>query len=453
MYTMDTTQDIYNSAVDIVSTLNKNGFETYFAGGCVRDMIMGITPHDYDIATSAIPEQIMKLFKRTIPIGVSFGVVNIIHNNFQFEVATFRADGLYSDGRRPDSVNFCNAQGDVNRRDFTINGMLYDPLKDEIIDHVGGEKDIKDKLLRAIGNPTERFTEDHLRMIRGARFAARFSYKIEEKTKEAIKDQAEKIERISAERIREEFDKGLTSNNPHEFIRILDELNLLQTIMPEVSNMKGVKQPENFHPEGDVFVHTLLALSKLNKPTWELAMATLLHDIAKPVTFTQEIKPNGELDRIRFTQHDNIGAIMTDKICRRLKASKYSRELIMWLVKKHLSIKDIQNMRKSTLKRLFANPGYAELCELYRIDTLSSTNDLTDYNFCLAKYDELSHEQVNPKPLVNGYDLIKMGLKPGPLFTKILSNVMEQQLEEIISSRDEALALTKELVNKFATST
>jgi len=445
---MKKTNEMYDSAVDIVKRLRLNGFTSYFVGGCVRDMVIGNEPSDYDIATSANPQQIMEMFRRTIPIGISFGVINVIKNNFQFEVATFRSDGPYSDGRRPDNVSFCDAYGDVSRRDFTINGMLYDPVEDKIIDHVGGMDDIKAKLIRTIGDPVKRFSEDHLRLIRAARFSARLSYKIERETEDAMKELSGRILSISVERICDELEKGLTSVNPHTFIKIMDEHHILDVILPEVSNMKGVEQPENFHPEGDVFVHTLLTLSMLNKPSWELAMATLLHDVAKPVTFSRDIEPDGQLGRIRFTQHDNIGASMAGKICKRLKTSNNSCELIMWLIKKHLCIKDVQNMRKSTLKRLFANPGYLELSELFRVDTLASIKDLTNYDFCVKKSGELSEEQVSPKPLVNGHDLISMGLKPGKVFTIILSKIMEEQLEEKISSRDEALILAKELVNK-----
>ncbi len=445
---MNRSFNLYGSAVELVSRLQGQGFVAYFAGGCVRDMVMKNDPADYDIATSATPVQIMGMFKNTIPIGVSFGVVNVILNGFQFEVATFRSDGTYSDGRRPDSVSFCDAYGDVRRRDFTINGMLYDPVGKKIIDYVGGKKDIERKIIRTIGDPLDRFNEDHLRLIRGVRFAARFSFDIDSDTKVATKKLAGQILNISVERICDEFQKGLTSVKPHIFIKMLDESGLLKVIMPEVCEMKNVEQPENFHPEGDVFVHTLLALSKLDTPSWELSMGTLLHDVAKPVTFSRDIEPDGTVGRIRFTQHDNIGARMAGKICRRLRTSKYSCERIMWLVRKHLCIKDVPNMRKSTLKRLFAEPGYLELCELFRVDTLASIKDLTNYNFFIKKFDELSNEQVNPKPLVNGNDLIAMGLEPGPVFSKILSKVMDEQLEETVASREEALALTKELVSK-----
>lgn len=406
-------------------------------------MLMGTTPSDYDIATNAKPSEIMAIFRRTIPVGVNFGVVNVVIEDCRFEVATFRSDGLYSDGRRPDSVNFCDARGDVNRRDFTINGMLFDPVEERLLDYVGGRDDIRAQRIKTIGDPVERFSEDRLRLIRAVRFAARFSYSIEPETANAIKNLAGKIMVVSVERIRDELEKGLTSANPHTFIKILDELNLAHEIIPELSKMKGVDQPENFHPEGDVFVHTLLTVSKLVHPSRELALATLLHDVAKPDTFSREVLPDGTPGRIRFYQHDNLGAAMGGRICKRLRMSTYTRERVMWLIRKHLCIKDVQNMKKSTLKRLFAHPGYLELQELFRVDTLASTKDLTNYEYCRKRAEEMEEDEIKPRPLVNGHDLIAMGINPGPVFSRILSSVMEEQLEDRIISRDEAINFVK----------
>ena len=437
---------LLESAIQIVQHLRNNGHSAFFAGGCVRDMVMDIAPADYDIATSAKPEETMSLFRRSIPVGAKFGVINVLEDGFQFEIATFRSDGSYSDGRRPDSISFCDAKGDVQRRDFTINGMLFDPVENEILDYVGGKDDIRACVIRTIGDPFERFAEDHLRMIRAVRFSSRFSFEIEQDTKGAIKELAPKILTVSAERVREELEKGLTAANPHDFVRILDETGLAKEILPEIPAMKGVEQPENFHPEGDVYVHTLLTVSKLEKPSWELAMATLLHDIGKPAAFFKEFNDKGEVVKIRFYQHDNIGAKMAGKICNRLKTSTYSKERIMWLVKKHLIIKDVQNMRKSTLKRLFAEPGFPELMDLFRLDTLSSTKDLTSYNFCKEKFEETEEVEIKPPPLFTGHDLINMGLEPGPDFGKILSLIMEEQLEERISTKEEALDLVKSII-------
>ena len=319
------------TAIGIVKRLREKNFSALFAGGCVRDMLMGSVPEDYDIATDARPDDIINIFERTVPVGIHYGVVLVIENGFEFAVATFRSDGTYTDGRHPDTVTFCDARGDALRRDFTINGMFYDPINDEHFDYVGGREDMQARLIRAIGNPSERFNEDRLRMIRAVRFACRFDYKIEDQTAEAIKKLYDKILTVSMERTRDELRKILTGPNPHTGIKMLDDLNLLNEILPEVTAMKGVRQPENYHPEGDVFTHTLLTLSELaasqtSVDSWELAMAVLLHDIGKPVTF--EIA-----DRIRFNNHDNIGADMSERICERLKMSNAEKERITWLVR------------------------------------------------------------------------------------------------------------------------
>lgn len=431
------------TAIDIVKRLREKGFNALFAGGCVRDMLMGYLPEDYDIATNARPDNIINIFKRTVPVGVHYGVVLVIENGFEFEVATFRSDGKYSDGRHPDTITFCDARGDALRRDFTINGMFYDPIDDKHFDYVGGGEDLKASLVRAIGNPFERFNEDRLRMIRAVRFACRFNYNIENQTAEAIKTLCHKILTVSMERIRDELRKILTGPNPHTGIKMLDDLNLLNEVIPEVTAMKGVRQPENYHPEGDVFTHTLLTLSELSASrktagSWELAMASLLHDIGKPLTF--EIA-----DRIRFNNHDNVGAGMAEKICERLRMSNAEKERITWLVKMHLYLRHAQQMRLSKLKRLFAHEGYSELAELYKVDSLASTGDLEDYTFCQNMFEELQEEEIKPEPLITGYDLIALGLKPGPIFSKILETIRDEQLEQKITTKAEALKKAKEL--------
>ena len=432
------------TAIGIVKRLRERGFSALFAGGCVRDMLMGNVPEDYDIATDARPDDIINIFERTVPVGIHYGVVLVMENGFEFEVATFRSDGTYTDGRHPDTVTFCDARGDALRRDFTINGMFYDPVDDKHFDYVGGRKDLKARLVRAIGDPSERFNEDRLRMIRAVRFACRFDYKIEDQTADAIKRLYDKILTVSMERTRDELRKILTGPNPHTGIKMLDDLNLLNEILPEVTAMKGVRQPENYHPEGDVFTHTLLTLSELaasqtSVDSWELAMAVLLHDIGKPVTF--EIA-----DRIRFNNHDNIGADMSERICERLKMSNAEKERITWLVRMHLYLRHAQQMRISKLKRLFAHEGYPELAELYKVDSLASTGDLEDYNFCQNMFEELQEEEIKPEPLITGNDLIAMGLKPGPIFSKILDAIKDDQLEQKITTKEEALKRAKELV-------
>jgi len=443
---------VKQNALEIVKTLQKHGYKAFFAGGCVRDMIMGKESEDYDIATSALPEDIMKLFERTIPVGVQFGVVIVVKDGHNFEVATFRTEGSYSDGRHPDYVAFSTPEDDVKRRDFTINGLLYDPVKNEILDYVGGQEDISKGIIRTIGNPVERFTEDKLRMIRAARFACRFNFPIHEDTRQAIIQLAKNIHVVSAERIREELEKILTGTNPHIGIKLLDELCLLQEILPEVSSMKGVRQPENFHPEGDVFVHTLLCLSKLvpvseqgmERPSWTLAMGILLHDIGKTITFE-------ELDRIRFNLHEKVGADMAARICDRLKTSNAEKDRIVWLVLKHLYFKDAQKMRLSKLKRLLAEEGYPELAELCRIDALASSGDLSDYHYCQEMFSKLSHEEVKPKPLITGHDLIAMGLKPSPVFKDILTKIEDEQLEGNLTTKEAAIEMAKSLIYQLKT--
>ena len=443
---------VKQNAMEIVKTLQKQGYKAFFAGGCVRDMIMGKESEDYDIATSALPEDIMKLFERTIPVGVQFGVVIVVKDGHNFEVATFRTEGSYSDGRHPDYVAFSTPEDDVKRRDFTINGLLYDPVKNEILDYVGGQEDISKGIIRTIGNPVERFTEDKLRMIRAARFACRFNFPIHEDTRQAIIQLAKNIHVVSAERIREELEKILTGTNPHIGIKLLDELCLLQEILPEVSSMKGVRQPENFHPEGDVFVHTLLCLSKLvpvseqgmERPSWTLAMGILLHDIGKTITFE-------ELDRIRFNLHEKVGADMAARICDRLKTSNAEKDRIVWLVLKHLYFKDAQKMRLSKLKRLLAEEGYPELAELCRIDALASSGDLSDYHYCQEMFKSLSHEEVKPKPLITGHDLIAMGLKPSSLFKDILTKIEDEQLEGNLTTKEAAIEMAKSLIYQLKT--
>ncbi|MEB2308612.1 MAG: CCA tRNA nucleotidyltransferase [Candidatus Brocadiaceae bacterium] len=440
------------NAIEIVKTLQEHGYKAFFAGGCVRDMIMGKESADYDIATNALPQDVTKLFEKTIPVGVQFGVVIVVKNNHNFEVATFRTEGSYSDGRHPDYVTFCTPEDDVKRRDFTINGLLCNPIKNEILDYVGGRDDISRGIIRTIGDPIKRFTEDKLRMIRAVRFACRFHFPIHRDTRQAIIQLAPQIHVVSAERIREELEKILTGPDPHVGIKLLDELHLLQEILPEISQMKGVRQPENFHPEGDVFVHTLLCLSKLEplveqemkKRSFTLAMGVLLHDIGKTVTFK-------ESDRIRFNLHEKVGADMAAKICDRLKLSNVEKERIVWLVLKHLCFKDAQKMRMNKLKRLFANEGYQELAELCRIDALASSGNLSDYHFCQEMFNKLSNEEIKPKPLITGRDLIAMGLKPGPSFKTILTKIEDEQLDGSITNKETALEEAKILISQITT--
>ena len=426
------------TAQEIVKILSGAGFKAYWAGGCVRDMLMGIKPLDYDIATDAPPEQVMKIFKKTIPIGASFGVVKVLYDDFEFEVATFRSDGKYIDGRRPVEVNFSSEKEDAFRRDFTINGIFYDPAHEKIIDYVNGQADIKNNIIRTINDPKDRFSEDRLRLIRAVRFAAGFQYEIEPHTYNTIKELAETILQISAERIRDELRKMLTGVHPAESIQLLDEVGILKVILPEVTAMKGIKQPEEFHPEGDVWIHTMLMLKKMTSPSFELAMGILLHDVGKPSTFSME-------DRIRFNNHCEVGARMTEEIGKRLRFSKKQIEHIAELVLHHLRFKDVQKMRESKLKRFLRLPNFADHLELHRLDCLSSHGNLDNWKFCKQKLSELKPEEIKPKPLINGHDRILMGYTACPAFRKILTKVEDDHMEVTIKTRNEELKFVHDI--------
>ncbi|MEK7309926.1 MAG: CCA tRNA nucleotidyltransferase [Planctomycetota bacterium] len=438
-------------ALSVVKTLQKKGFQAYFAGGCVRDRLMKRQPKDYDVATNARPNQVMKLFKKTLAIGKQFGVVVVIIQKQPIEVTTFRTESGYSDGRHPDNVKYGSRDEDAARRDFTINGLLYDPIKDELIDLVNGRADIKKKVVRTIGDARQRFKEDKLRMMRAIRFACELDFTLDPKTKRAITKSAGQIKKISVERIREELRRILICDRRDRGIRLLEQTGLLKRILPEVLRMKGVNQPKQFHPEGDVYVHTVAVMKHLRNPftvmgkrqnpSFELALATLLHDVGKPGTFMIT-------DRIRFHEHERLGSEMALRICKRLRLSNSETETICWIIAKHLVFKDIDKMRVSTLKRLFSHPDYPLLAELHRADRLGSDMDLKPYYIAARLYKKLSKEELKPAPLINGYDLIKMGFKPGPIFSKILKAVEEAQLEAEVTSKDAALKLVKRVFKK-----
>jgi poly(A) polymerase len=422
-------------AIRIVETLRKAGFKAYFAGGCVRDQVMGHEPQDYDIATDARPETVMRFFPKTIPVGVSFGVVIVLEGPYQFEVATFRSDGQYLDGRHPVEVHFSSEEEDARRRDFTINGMFYDPLAGKIVDYVGGQADIKAGLIRCIGNPRERFSEDKLRLMRAVRFAAQFDYKIESKTYQALLDLAGQITIVSAERIRDELSKMLIGPRPAQGLRMLHQTGLLKIILPEVAAMEGVQQPPEFHPEGDVWVHTLLMLEKMvPASSFDFALGVLLHDVGKPPTFTVK-------DRIRFDNHCQVGANMSEEICTRLKLSRKQTEKVVELVREHLRFKDVRQMRESKLKRFLRGEHFSDHLELHRLDCLASHGDLSNWEFCKQKLEEIGPEEMRPEKLITGNDLIQMGYIPGPLFSQILTAVEDAQLEGRVKDREAALEL------------
>jgi poly(A) polymerase len=418
----------------IVQILREHGFTAYFAGGCVRDKLLGVEPKDFDVATSALTSDVLRIFPQTVPVGVQFGVVLVIQAGIHVEVATFRSDGTYVDGRHPTSVRFSNAREDALRRDFTINGMFYDPLTEQVIDYVNGQQDLTAGIIRAIGDPYARFTEDRLRMLRGIRLAARLGFTIVPETFAAIQELAPTIVDIAWERIGDEIIKILTEGGAQRAFQLLAESRLLPVILPEIEAMRGVEQSPDFHPEGDVFVHTLLLLDKLERPTETLALGALLHDVAKPVCRAQ-----GE-NRITFYGHCEQGAEMAVTICQRLKRSRETWDRVGYLVKNHLRLISAPEMRASTLKRFLREDGIEELLELARIDALSSSGDLRPYEFCRQQLVTLGPEQMAPPRLLTGRDLIDLGLQPGPRFKELLQAVEDAQLEGRISTRDDALA-------------
>lgn len=427
-----------NAAEAIVRRLRAAGFEAVFAGGCVRDRLLGLEPSDYDIATSARPEQVEALFERTIPVGKQFGIVIVVVEGTNFEVATFREDGPYVDGRRPASVRFSDARSDALRRDFTINAMFEDPLSGEIIDYVGGRDDLAAGILRAVGDPRARFAEDRLRLIRAVRFATRFGFAIDPPTLAAVRAEPDRLAIVSAERIGEEIVRILTEGSAKAGFELLDDTGLLAVVLPEITAMKGCEQSPDHHPEGDVFVHTMLCLSHLSPDCTEtLALGVLLHDVAKPVT--AQVRDG----RHTFYGHLERGAEMAGDICARLRRSRAVTERVQFLVAQHLRHCSAPDMRPATLKRFVRQDGIDELLELTRIDALSSNGDLAYYEFFRNALADLGAEQARPPPLIDGNDLIELGMEPGPLFGLILDAIEDQQLEGTLTSRDQALEFVK----------
>jgi tRNA nucleotidyltransferase/poly(A) polymerase len=430
-------------AEGIVARLQKSGHTALFAGGCVRDVLLGLPPKDIDIVTSAEPEVVQALFARTIPVGAQFGVIRVLEQGCEFEVATFRADGKYLDGRRPENVVFSTPAEDAQRRDFTINGMFYDPIADRVIDYVDGRTDLHRRLIRAIGEPERRFQEDRLRLLRAVRFAIALQFTVEPATWAAVRRQAGEITVVSAERIRDELNKILADEHRVDGLDHLEESGLLAVLLPEVQAMRGCKQPPQFHPEGDVYVHTRLMLSLLapDVPVL-LAWAVLLHDIGKPVT--QTFDPAAE--RIRFNGHDRAGADLAMRILTRLRFSNEETAVVVEAVSNHMVFKDVQEMRASKLRRFMARPHFALELELHRVDCLGSHGDISNHAFLQTKAAEFAAEPLIPPPLVTGHDLIALGLKPGPRFREILDAVQTSQLEGGVHTSAEALELVRQLL-------
>jgi len=424
-------------AKGIIEKLHQNGHDAVLAGGCVRDEVRGMAPRDYDIATSATPEQVQKLFNKTIPVGVQFGVVIVLEQDLPVEVATFRSEGKYIDGRHPTEVKFTSLEQDAQRRDFTVNGLYFDFKTNQVVDLVGGLEDISKKIIRSIGDPRERFQEDHLRILRAIRFAIQLDFEIDRETFEAGKTLAAQLKKVSPERIRDEISKSLTYGDPGKAIRLFDQMGVIPYIMPELETLKGVEQPSEYHPEGDVWIHTLMLLDQLKAPPLELVLGALLHDIAKPDTFVRAE------DRIRFHGHDRIGAEKSELILKRLCFSNHQTDIICSLVREHLRFKDAFQMRVATLKRFFRLERFDWHLELHRIDCLASHGKLDAYHFCKSKYEEFLKEPPPPTRIITGEDLIALGYQPGPTFKIILDKIEDEILEGRIHTKEEGLEYLK----------
>ena len=425
-------------ATQICATLRASGHQAYLVGGCVRDVVLGREPADFDVATDALPARVQELFPNSVDVGARFGVILVVEDGARVEVATFRSDVGYSDGRHPDRVEYSRSpEEDVRRRDFTINGMMLDTVSGEVLDFVGGQEDLRAGVVRAIGAPELRFREDKLRMVRAVRFAARLGYQIDAATLAAIRAAAREVTRISAERLRDELTKLLTEGAARRGFELLDETRLLETLLPEVARMKGVAQPPQFHPEGDVWIHTRMMLEGLTAgATPTLAWGVLLHDVGKPPTFASAEQTG---DRIRFDGHAEIGARMAAEICGRLRFATRDAEQIEALVANHMRFKDVLQMRPATLKRFVRLERFEEHLAQHRLDCLASHGNLDAYEFVSRFVRETPPEEVRPARLVTGADLKSMGLAPGPQFKEILQAIEEAQLDGRLRARDEAL--------------
>jgi len=452
----------FDAALKIIATLRAAGHEAYLAGGCVRDLLLGREPKDFDVATSANPNVVLEMFPRTFAVGAHFGVVlvgtsgaadaagaaeaGLAPPQVVTEVATFRSDGAYSDGRHPDAVRYTvSAEEDVRRRDFTINGLLLDTslaaqdLRSAVIDHVGGLEDLEAGIVRAIGHPGARFEEDHLRMLRAVRFAARLGFTLDPATAAAIRSLAAKIKAVSRERVRDELTKMLTEGHARRAFELLDETGLLAEVLPEVEKMKNVEQPPQFHPEGDVWVHTLMLLDQLPAECpFTLAWSALLHDVGKPPTF--RIAP----DRIRFDGHVEVGVAMTAEICRRFRFSNDETRQILALVENHMRFADAPHMRASTLKRFFRLENFPEHLALHRMDCMAASGNLECWEFARERFEAMPIEEVRPQPLISGRELIAAGYKPGEKFREMLRAAEDAQLEGTISTTEEGMKLIRE---------
>ena len=422
----------------IVDRLQSSGFEAFLVGGCVRDLLLNRHPKDFDVATSARPEEILRLYPRAGQVGAHFGVVLVTEQGASVEVATFRSDGDYADGRRPDSVRFeTEARNDALRRDFTINALFLNPSTGDILDHVGGRDDLARGVIRAIGDPRRRFEEDHLRLLRAVRFAARLRFDIEPDTFAAIREMSSAVERVAPERVRDEISRILIEGGAKRGFELLDSTGLLQHVLPEIAALKGVEQPPQYHPEGDVWTHTLLMLDGMQSPDLPLALGVLLHDVGKPATFRIT-------DRIRFDGHVDKGIEIAHALLSRLR---FPGEVIAQteaLIANHMKFIHVRDMRESTLKRFLRMDRFDNHMALHRLDCMHSNGNLNGYEFVREKLGQLPEEQLRPTPLLTGKDLIAAGYKPGPMFGIVLAEVEDAQLEGKLTTSDEALAFAKE---------
>lgn len=424
-----------DTATEMVRRLQAAGFAAYWVGGCVRDYLLEREPQDYDIATSAVPEQIEALFKRTIPVGRKFGVIIVLEDGHEFQVATFRAEADYQDGRHPERVTFSDAKADASRRDFTVNGLFYDPVGNVLHDWAGGEADLKAKRLRTIGVAEERFAEDHLRLLRAVRFAAQLDFQIEEKTFAALKANAPKIHTVSAERIREELLKLFRPPHAARGLDLLRDSGLLEQILPEIAAMMQCEQTPDYHPEGNVYNHIRLMLTKLPPDAAaSLPWTVLMHDVAKPVTAAR----NPQTGSINFYGHEKVGADMTEAILQRLKFPRKQTEEIAAVVLHHMQFKDVKGMRKSTLRRMLMRETFPLEMELHRLDCLGSHGMLDHYEFMIEQARELEKQPEIRPPLLTGDDLKAMGVKPGPRMGELLAEIREKQLQDELKTGDEA---------------
>ncbi|MDD4933902.1 MAG: CCA tRNA nucleotidyltransferase [Methylacidiphilaceae bacterium] len=438
---------MWQAGMRLVERLQEAGHIAYFAGGCVRDRLLGHESHDIDIATTATPEEVQRLFPHATGLhGKVFGVVRVPMGDSSFEVATFRRDIGTRDGRHPDRVVVARPAEDAYRRDFTINALFYDPLAERLIDYVGGQLDLEERKIRAVGNPSQRFREDKLRLLRAVRFAANLGFAIEPETWLALQAQAATVSLVSIERIRDELDRIWSGAAPALGLDLLDRSGLLARLLPEVSALHGVEQPKEFHPEGDVFVHTRLLLERLHHAPLPLAWSALLHDVGKPIT--QKTDPSG---RIRFFEHETVGARMAASILSRLRQPNHLIEAVVAMVANHMAFKDAKQMRPATLKRLLARDTFPMELELHRIDCLACHGDLSIYEFLRTKLEELPPSVISPPRLLTGHDLIALGLVPGPRLGSLLESIREAQLNGQIRTREQALALAELLIRSSPT--